>query len=139
MSDRFIGSRQTTIAHEIEITGYGVHSGAPVSVILHPAEADTGLRFLVTKRGRATAEIPLRSATSRISPSATVIGNDEGVTVGTVEHLLAALRGLSVDNCVIEIDSKSSHHGRQLGPVGRGHRRSRHPRAQPRRANISRF
>jgi len=40
------------IAREIEVTGTGVHSGAPVSVILHPAAADTGLRFLVTKRGR---------------------------------------------------------------------------------------
>lgn len=106
MSNRFIGARQTTIAREIEVTGTGVHSGAPVSVILHPAAADTGLRFLVTKRGRVVAEIPASVEHVKNLTLCTVIGNDAGITVGTVEHLLAALRGLSVDNCIIEIDSK---------------------------------
>lgn len=106
MSNRFIGARQTTIAREIEVTGTGVHSGAPVSVILHPAAADTGLRFLVTKRGRVAAEIPASVEHVKNLTLCTVIGNDAGITVGTVEHLLAALRGLAVDNCIIEIDSK---------------------------------
>ena len=60
MSKRFIGSRQTTIGREIELSGTGVHSGAPVSMVLHPAEADTGFRFLVSKRGRIISEIPGR-------------------------------------------------------------------------------
>lgn len=106
MSNRFIGARQTTIAREIEVHGTGVHSGAPVSVILHPAAADTGLRFIVTKRGRITAEIAAKVCNVKNLTLCTVIGNDEGVTVSTVEHLLAALRGLHIDNCVIEIDSK---------------------------------
>jgi UDP-3-O-[3-hydroxymyristoyl] N-acetylglucosamine deacetylase len=106
MSNRFIGARQTTIAREIEVTGTGVHSGAPVSVILHPAAADTGLRFLVTKRGRVVAEIPASVDYVKNLTLCTVIGNDAGVTISTVEHLLAALRGLSIDNCIIEIDSK---------------------------------
>lgn len=106
MSNRFIGARQTTIAQEIEIEGTGVHSGAPVSVILHPAGADTGLKFLVTKRGRPVAEIPAHYANVKNLTLCTVIGNEDGVTISTVEHLLAALRGLSVDNCIIEIDSK---------------------------------
>lgn len=106
MSNRFIGARQTTIAREIELSGTGVHSGVPVSVILHPAEADTGLRFIVTKRGRVVADIPASVKNVKNLTLCTVIGDDTGVTVGTVEHLLAALRGLSVDNCYIEIDSK---------------------------------
>ncbi|HMN37047.1 MAG TPA: UDP-3-O-acyl-N-acetylglucosamine deacetylase [Hyphomicrobium sp.] len=106
MSNRFIGARQTTLAREILLTGTGVHSGAPVSLTLHPAEADTGLRFLVTKRGRVTAEIAASVANVKNLTLCTVIGDDAGVTVGTVEHLLAALRGLSIDNCYIEIDSK---------------------------------
>lgn len=106
MSNRFIGARQSTIAREIELTGTGVHSGAPVSVILHPAAADTGLRFLVTKRGRVVAEIPARVSQVKNLTLCTVLGDDTGATVGTVEHLLAALRGLSIDNCIIEIDSK---------------------------------
>lgn len=106
MSNRFIGARQTTIAREVELTGTGVHSGAPVSVTLHPAEADAGLRFLVTKRGRVVADIPANVQHVKNLTLCTVIGDDDGNTVGTVEHLLAALRGLSIDNCYIEIDSK---------------------------------
>lgn len=106
MSNRFIGARQTTVAREIELSGTGVHSGAPVSVILHPADPDTGLRFIVTKRGRVTADIPASVRNVKNLTLCTVIGDDAGVTISTVEHLLAALRGLAVDNCYIEIDSK---------------------------------
>ncbi|MEQ1697998.1 MAG: UDP-3-O-acyl-N-acetylglucosamine deacetylase [Hyphomicrobiaceae bacterium] len=106
MSNRFIGARQTTIAREIELTGTGVHSGAPVALILHPAEADTGFKFVVTKRGRLIAEIAAHVDNVKNLTLCTVIGNDDGVTISTVEHLLAALRGLSIDNCYIEVDSK---------------------------------
>ncbi len=106
MSNRFIGARQTTIAREIELKGTGVHSGAPVSVSLHPADVDTGILFVATKRGRTVAEIPAHVSNVKNLTLCTVIGDEAGVTVSTVEHLLAALRGLSVDNCVVEIDSK---------------------------------
>lgn len=106
MSKRFIGSRQTTIGREIELTGTGVHSGAPVAMILHPAEADVGYRFLVSKRGRIVAEIQADVRNVKNLTLCTVIGDDTGVTVGTIEHLLAALRGLNIDNCYIEIDSR---------------------------------
>jgi UDP-3-O-[3-hydroxymyristoyl] N-acetylglucosamine deacetylase len=106
MSKRFIGARQTTLAREVELSGAGVHSGAPVSIVLHPAEADTGFRFLVTKRGRIVAEIVAEVGSVKNLTLCTVIGDDNGATVGTVEHLLAALRGLSIDNCAIEIDSR---------------------------------
>ena len=129
MSNQFIGARQTTIAREIEVTGTGVHSGAPVSVILHPAAADTGLRFLVTKRGRVVAEIPASVEHVKNLTLCTVLGNDAGITVGTVEHLLAALRGLAVDNCVFDRQQRSADHGRELGSLRRSDRRDRHPRA----------
>lgn len=106
MSNRFIGARQTTIAQAIQVHGTGVHSGAPVSVSLHPAGADTGLRFVVMKRGRVTAEIPAKVCNVKNLTLCTVIGDESGTTVSTVEHLLAALRGLHIDNCIIEIDSK---------------------------------
>ena len=106
MSNRFIGARQTTIAREIELTGTGVHSGAPVALILHPAEADTGFKFVVTKRRRLITEIAAHVDNVKNLTLCTVIGNDQGVTISTVEHLLAALRGLSIDNCYIEVDSK---------------------------------
>ena len=106
MSKRFIGARQTTLAREVELTGAGVHSGAPVSIVLHPAEADTGFRFLMTRRGRIVADIKAEVAAVKNLTLCTVLGDESGATVGTVEHLLAALRGLSVDNCTIEINNR---------------------------------
>ena len=106
MSKRFVGSRQTTLGREIELNGIGVHSGAPVSMMLHPAEPDTGYRFLITKRGRIVADIPAHVDHVKNLTLCTVLGDESGVTVSTVEHLLAALRGLSIDNCYIELDSR---------------------------------
>lgn len=106
MSKRFIGSRQTTIGREIELSGTGVHSGASVTMVLHPAEADTGYRFLISKRGRIVAEIPAHVDHVKNLTLCTVLGDDSGVTISTVEHLLAALRGLSIDNCYIEVDAR---------------------------------
>ena len=106
MAKRFIGARQTTLCREVELRGTGVHSGAPVSVILHPAEADTGLRFLVSRDSDVVAEIPADVRFVKNLTLCTVLGDERGTTVGTVEHLLAALRGLSVDNCYIEVEGK---------------------------------
>ena len=44
----FIGARQTTLADEISLTGIGVHSGAPVSITLCPADDDAGIRFQIS-------------------------------------------------------------------------------------------
>jgi UDP-3-O-[3-hydroxymyristoyl] N-acetylglucosamine deacetylase len=104
MPNSIVVSRQTTIAREIVLTGVGVHSGAQVSMVLHPADADVGHRFMVTRRGRIVAEIPAHVDHVKNLTLCTVIGDDDGNTVGTVEHLLAALRGLGVDNCYIEIE-----------------------------------
>lgn len=101
-----LAARQTTVAREIELHGKGVHSGAPVSMVLHPAEANTGLRFLVSKRSRIIADIAAEVGNVKNLTLCTVLGDEAGVSVGTVEHLLAALRGLGVDNCYIEVDSK---------------------------------
>jgi UDP-3-O-[3-hydroxymyristoyl] N-acetylglucosamine deacetylase len=106
MSKRFIGARQATVAGEVELKGTGVHSGAPVSLVLHPAEPNTGLRFIISKRGRIAAEIPADVRFVKNLTLCTVIGDDTGASVSTVEHLLAALRGLGIDNCYIEVDSK---------------------------------
>jgi UDP-3-O-[3-hydroxymyristoyl] N-acetylglucosamine deacetylase len=75
-------------------------------MVLHPAEADTGYRFLATKRGRIVAEIPAHVDYVKNLTLCTVLGDETGATIGTVEHLLAALRGLSIDNCYIEVDAR---------------------------------
>ena len=72
---------------------------------LHPAEADTGIRFVRTGlQGSRDREISadIRSVTA--TEFATVLGDASGPLVSTAEHVLAALRGLGVDNAVVEID-----------------------------------
>lgn len=105
MSKRFIGARQTTLAGEIVLSGIGVHSGAPVSMVLHPADADTGIRFIVARGSEILADIPADVRAVAGTTLCTILGDHNGSTVATVEHLLAALRGLCVDNCVVEVDS----------------------------------
>ncbi|MEL6375081.1 MAG: UDP-3-O-acyl-N-acetylglucosamine deacetylase, partial [Pseudomonadota bacterium] len=85
--------------------GKGVHSGAPASLTLHPASRDIGIRFLVSKRGRIIADIPADVRFVKNLTLCTVLGDDEGTQIGTVEHLLAALSGLGIDNCYVEVDS----------------------------------
>ena len=104
MSKRFIGSRQTTLAGEVVMSGTGVHTGAPVSLVISPAEADTGIRFIVCKDDEVIADIPADVRAVANATLCTVLGSANGATVATVEHLLAALRGLCIDNAYVEID-----------------------------------
>ena len=101
----FIGARQTTLADEISLTGIGVHSGAPVSITLCPADGDTGLRFQICNGEMDGIEITADQQWVTGVTLCTILGDGNGASVATVEHLLAALRGLGVDNALIEIDS----------------------------------
>lgn len=101
----FIGARQTTLADEISLTGIGVHSGAPVSITLCPADDDTGLRFQISNGDADGIEIAADQQWVTGVTLCTVLGDGNGASVSTVEHVLAALRGLGVDNALIEIDS----------------------------------
>jgi len=102
---RFVGALQTTLASEVTLTGTGVHTGAPVAITLIPAEAGTGIRFLLP--GDDETGIELSATFEAISnvTMCTVLSDGNGAAVATVEHLLAALRGLSIDNVLIEMDS----------------------------------
>ena len=82
-----------------------MHSGLPVTLTLHPADADTGIRFIRTRiEGGPDREIPADMRAVTATEFATVLGDASGPLVSTAEHVLAALRGLGVDNAVIEID-----------------------------------
>jgi UDP-3-O-[3-hydroxymyristoyl] N-acetylglucosamine deacetylase len=96
---------QKTIADRIEILGAGVHSAAPARIVIHPAESDHGIVFLRT--GMADGSDRLIEAhwrNIRQTALCTVIGDRAGATIATIEHLMAALAGLGVDNALIEID-----------------------------------
>ncbi len=96
-------SEQQTLAGPAVFAGVGLHTGQRVRAAILPAPADTGILFLRTDvEGEGRIEARAENVTStRLS---TVIGNAHGVTVATVEHLMAALYGLGVDNALVELD-----------------------------------
>jgi UDP-3-O-[3-hydroxymyristoyl] N-acetylglucosamine deacetylase len=100
--------RQHTLKSSIGCTGIGLHSGAKVSMTLHPAAPDSGIRFRRTDLGGAkgTAGATLPALWSQVGDTRmnTTLAGDNGVVVGTVEHLMSALAGCGVDNCLIEIN-----------------------------------
>ncbi|HSD66604.1 MAG TPA: UDP-3-O-acyl-N-acetylglucosamine deacetylase [Vicinamibacteria bacterium] len=93
-------SYRRTLRREVECTGIGLHSGKPVRLRLLPAPAEHGIRFARTDVG---VEIPATLAHIGNQDHATTLDLD-GVSIGTVEHLLAALAGLGVDDARVEVD-----------------------------------
>lgn len=98
-------ARQTTLRAPIILAGVGVHSGREVKVALHPARADHGIVFLRTGlAGGHDRLIEARHLAVTATELCTVIGEPQSGAVATVEHLMSALRGLGVDNVLVEID-----------------------------------
>jgi UDP-3-O-[3-hydroxymyristoyl] N-acetylglucosamine deacetylase len=89
-----------TLKREVGCTGIGLHSGRPVRLLLRPAPAEHGIRFLRTDVG---VEIPATLAFLASQDHATTLSRD-GVSIGTVEHLLSAFLGLGVDDALVEVD-----------------------------------
>ena len=97
--------KQTTLCEQAVLSGVGVHSGLPVTLTIHPADAGTGIRFIRTRlEGRRDRDIAADINSVTATEFATVLGDASGPLVSTAEHVLAALRGLAVDNAVVEID-----------------------------------
>lgn len=96
----FLMRLQRTIKKEIVFSGIGLHTGRHATVKLKPAARDTGIVFYRIDKGaliRANIDSVIDTA------FATTIGFD-GVKIKTIEHLLSAVAGLSIDNLLIEID-----------------------------------
>ncbi len=89
-----------TLRHEVGCTGIGLHSGKPVRLTLRPAPAEHGIRFL---RSDVGVEIPATLEYLARQDHATTLSRD-GVSIGTVEHLLSALLGLGMDDVLVEVD-----------------------------------
>jgi UDP-3-O-[3-hydroxymyristoyl] N-acetylglucosamine deacetylase len=94
---------QRTVAGEVSFSGTGVHSGRTVNLTIKPAPPNHGIKFVRTDLRNAPS-IPGVFKMVTDTTSATVLGNN-GVIVSTVEHLMACLAGLSIDNALIEIDA----------------------------------
>src|SRR5919204_1507666 len=93
---------QRTLRRQISCVGIGLHSGNKVNLTLKPAPADFGIRFRRTDLG--DYEVPATVRHLAGIQLATGLAREE-VSVETVEHLLAALTSLGVDNVLIELNS----------------------------------
>ena len=93
----------TTLEREITLRGTGLHSGRPVRLTLHPA-TEGGIRFRrvdVTDRDNI---IPARYDAVTDTTLCTVLSNEAGISVSTVEHIMAAFAGLGVSHVLVDID-----------------------------------
>ncbi len=98
---------QNTIAREVSFAGIGLHGGQPARLRLRPASAEHGIWFRRTDipadDGR-DAMIAARWDNVTDTRLCTVISNADGVSVATIEHLMAALAGCGIHNVLVEID-----------------------------------
>ena len=100
---------QATIATPVSIEGIGLHKGTTVHLVLKPAEANTGIVFRRTDldtTDRAVTDIPARYDSVIDATMCTTIGNASGTKVATIEHLMAAVSALEIDNLLIEVDAE---------------------------------
>lgn len=95
---------QQTLAGPVQMSGVGLHSGAAVTLTISPALPDSGLWVRRTDITDADPMIPARWDHVVDTRLCTVLGNGAGVTVSTVEHLMAALAGLGIDNAEIRVN-----------------------------------
>lgn len=95
---------QNTIKSAIRFNGIGLHTGKPVRMEIEPASAGYGIWFQRTDMLMGDQMVPARWDVVEQTPLCTKIKNDDGVTVSTIEHIMAALAGCGVHNVLIKLD-----------------------------------
>lgn len=95
---------QTTIANPVQLKGIGVHSGNPASMTFQPAEAGTGIVFSRTLENGTVVEVKAVSANVGNTDLCTVIGRSPAQSVATVEHVMAGIYAMGIDNLIVEVD-----------------------------------
>jgi len=95
---------QHALKSPVTFTGVGLHTGVPVRMRLLPASADYGIWFKRTDVSDRDAMIPAHWDAVVPSKLCTLVRNEAGVSVSTIEHIMAALAGCGVHNALIEID-----------------------------------
>ena len=95
---------QATLTQTISFEGVGLHSGAPVTMSVHPAAARFGIWFKRTDITDADNMIRAIYTGVGAKPLCSELSNDAGSTISTVEHIMAALAGCGIHNALIEVD-----------------------------------
>ncbi|QEY25303.1 UDP-3-O-acyl-N-acetylglucosamine deacetylase [Neisseria zalophi] len=97
---------QRTLAKSIHVTGVGLHSGERVALTLHPAAENSGISFRRTDLvGEQNDVIPLTPYLINDTRLSSTIVTENGVRVGTIEHIMSALAAYGVDNVLIELNA----------------------------------
>tara|TARA_Y100000590_G_scaffold352508_1_gene405089 strand:- start:640 stop:1560 length:921 start_codon:yes stop_codon:yes gene_type:complete len=96
---------QKTLKREIKFSGVGLHTGKEVSIRILPANPNTGIQFKRIDLKKDNIILPNVFNVSNTNLCTTIV-NDQGVNVSTIEHLMAALYGLGIDNALVETDSQ---------------------------------
>lgn len=94
---------QTTLNTTVICAGIGVHSGVRARMVIKPADVNTGIRFRRTDLG-IESDILARGDQVTEVQLGTTLTNQDGATIATVEHFLAACAGMGLDNVLVEID-----------------------------------
>jgi UDP-3-O-[3-hydroxymyristoyl] N-acetylglucosamine deacetylase len=95
---------QHTVASPAQLDGVGLHSGQTASISICPAKAGAGVVFVRTDVEGPASIVRARADGVCDTRLGTTIGNAHGVTVSTIEHLMAAFAGLGIDNAIIELN-----------------------------------
>jgi UDP-3-O-[3-hydroxymyristoyl] N-acetylglucosamine deacetylase len=95
---------QHTLRSPVRFEGVGIHTGAVAHVAIEPAPPGSGVVFIRTDVTDRDPRIPARADNVCETRLGTVIGNADGVTVSTIEHVMASLSALAIDNAVISLD-----------------------------------
>lgn len=95
---------QTTLRRPVALTGIGLHSARPVRCTIRPAAAEHGIWFKRTDVSGTDPLVPALWDAVVDTTLNTTIGNPAGVSVSTIEHLMAALAGVGIDNALVEVD-----------------------------------
>ncbi|MHA3976595.1 UDP-3-O-acyl-N-acetylglucosamine deacetylase [Halovulum sp. GXIMD14794] len=95
---------QTTLKKDVQMVGIGLHSGRPARITLRPADAGTGVRFRRIDVTDRDPVIPARFDLVSDTTLNTRLTNAAGVSVSTVEHLMAAFAGCGLHNVLVDID-----------------------------------
>ena len=95
---------QKTLESSVQLEGVGLHTGVNVKICLKPAEVNSGIKFkrIDVESSKSIIEANYKNVTSPIL--CTKIKNSQGISVSTIEHLMAAFYGEGVDNVLVEID-----------------------------------
>ena len=97
--------RQKTLKSDIKCDGIALHSGLPVKMHVFPAAPETGILFRRIDVELGSRDIQARFDNVVDTRLCTKISNEQGVSVSTIEHLMAALAGCEIDNAIIELNA----------------------------------